>query len=196
MRDFRESKGMAKTLREVLAERNVILNQSESLELISKLFGLPNWNVLAAKIEGAEKAHLLAPASEKTHDDEPRTLAISPFFIVSDVDRAVTFYADKLGFTVAYKEPSDRPFFAIIYRDTTQLFIKSEHGIDPVPNSRRHPNLRWDAYIFTPDPDALYADYVVRGAPFSGPVKDTGDGLRGFEVTDPDGFVLFFGRPR
>jgi catechol 2,3-dioxygenase-like lactoylglutathione lyase family enzyme len=26
--------------------------------------------------------------------------------------------------------------------------------------------------------------------------KDTHDGLRGFEVFDPDGYVLFFGRPR
>ena len=25
---------------------------------------------------------------------------------------------------------------------------------------------------------------------------DTHDGLRGFELTDPDGYVLFFGRPR
>lgn len=27
-------------------------------------------------------------------------------------------------------------------------------------------------------------------------VADTQDGLRGFEVQDPDGCVLFFGRPR
>jgi hypothetical protein len=30
----------------------------------------------------------------------------------------------------------------------------------------------------------------------SGSLKDTDDGLRGFEITDPDGYVLFFGRPR
>jgi hypothetical protein len=28
------------------------------------------------------------------------------------------------------------------------------------------------------------------------PFKDTHDGLRGFEVTNPDGYVLIFGRPR
>jgi len=26
--------------------------------------------------------------------------------------------------------------------------------------------------------------------------QDTHDGLRGFELKDPDGYVLFFGRPR
>jgi hypothetical protein len=28
------------------------------------------------------------------------------------------------------------------------------------------------------------------------PLKDTQDGLRGFELRDTDGYVLFFGRPR
>ena len=31
---------------------------------------------------------------------------------------------------------------------------------------------------------------------FSVPLEDTHDGLRGFEICDPDGYVLFFGRPR
>jgi hypothetical protein len=35
-----------------------------------------------------------------------------------------------------------------------------------------------------------------RGAVFSVPLMDTHDGLRGFEVMDPDGYVMFFGRPR
>jgi hypothetical protein len=26
-------------------------------------------------------------------------------------------------------------------------------------------------------------------------LQDTSSGLRGFEITDPDGYVLFFGRP-
>jgi len=34
------------------------------------------------------------------------------------------------------------------------------------------------------------------GAAFSTPLKDTHDGLRGFEICDPDRYVLFFGRPR
>jgi hypothetical protein len=35
-----------------------------------------------------------------------------------------------------------------------------------------------------------------RGVDFSATLKDTNDGLRGFEIRDPDGYVLFFGRPR
>jgi hypothetical protein len=49
---------------------------------------------------------------------------------------------------------------------------------------------------YAPDPDALAADLGDHGAPFGAPLMDTHDGLRGFEITDPDGYVLFFGRPR
>src|SRR6185312_12632347 len=180
MRDFRDSKGMAKTLRDALAERDVTFTQSESLELISRLFGLANWNVLAAKIERAEREHILAQEPERT-DGGPRTPAISPFLVVGDAARSVEFYCDKLGFSLAYAEPSEQPFFAIVYRDGAQIFLKSEDGVQTMPNNRRHPHLRWDAYVYTPDPDALYLDYQGRDAPFSQPLMDTHDGLRGFE---------------
>jgi hypothetical protein len=55
--------------------------------------------------------------------------------------------------------------------------------------------MRWDAYCFAADPDALAEEFVGRGVTFSQPLRDTSDGLRGFEITDPDGYVLFFGRP-
>ncbi len=47
-----------------------------------------------------------------------------------------------------------------------------------------------------PDPDALAAEFASRNVEFSEPLKDTHDGLRGFELKDADGYVLFFGRPR
>ena len=51
MRDFRDAKAMAQTLREALNAKSVSLTHSESLELIAKILGFHNWNVLAAKIQ-------------------------------------------------------------------------------------------------------------------------------------------------
>jgi hypothetical protein len=51
---------------------------------------------------------------------------------------------------------------------------------------------RWDAYLDVPDPDALAAEFSSRNVGFSVPLKDTHDGLRGFELKDLDGYVLFF----
>jgi catechol 2,3-dioxygenase-like lactoylglutathione lyase family enzyme len=122
--------------------------------------------------------------------------AISPFFIVSNVDQTIAFYCDKLGFEIRFQQPEQDPFFAIIGRDGAQLFVKSENDVPPLPNSTRHASMRWDAFIYASEPDALAAEFTDHGVVFSAPLKDTHDGLRGFEICDPDGYVLFFGRPR
>jgi catechol 2,3-dioxygenase-like lactoylglutathione lyase family enzyme len=126
----------------------------------------------------------------------PKLDAISPSFIVSDVEQTIAFYRDKLGFETRFLQPEKDPFFAIIGRDGAQIFIKAERDISPVPNHTRHRHLRLDAFFYVADPDTLAADFAAQGAIFSEPLKDTSDGLRGFEITDPDGYVLFFGRPR
>lgn len=125
----------------------------------------------------------------------PRTSAISPFFIVTDVEQTVAFYRDKLGFETRFQQPDQNPFFAIVGRDGAQLFVKSHEGLLPMPNTQRHPWIKWDAFVYAPDPDALAVDFADHGATFSTPLEDTHDGLRGFQISDPDGYVLFFGRP-
>lgn len=122
---------------------------------------------------------------------------ISPFFIVSDLTRAVKFYEERLGFEVRFSAPAEAPFFAIVGRDATQLFLKEiSDSIEPQPNHTRHEWAPWDAFVFVNDPDSLAAEFTSRGAGFRSEIADTDDGLRGFEVSDSDGYVLFFGRPR
>lgn len=126
---------------------------------------------------------------------KPGISSISPFFIVEDVVAAVAFYRNLLGFAVTFQEPAEDPFFAIVCRGAAMVFVKSV-GAKPLPNCEREPQARWDAYLHVPDPDALAAEFASRGVVFSVPLKDTHDALRGFEVKDADGYVLFFGRPR
>ncbi len=115
---------------------------------------------------------------------------------MADVAAALAFYRDMLAFEVTFQNgPADDPFFAIVRRDAAMIMIKSV-GVEPLPNSKREPGARWDAYLLVPDPDSLAAEFSSRGVIFSVPLKDTDDGLRGFELKDADGYVLFFGRPR
>ena len=122
---------------------------------------------------------------------------ISPCFIVSSLKTSVSFYVDKLGFKVLYIGPDDDPFWAIVGRDHISIFIK-EIAVDikPIPNHTRHEWARWDAYISTAEPDKLFEEYRSGGVAFRQPLRDDDDGLRGFEVEDADGYVLFFGRPK
>ncbi len=53
MRDFRDAKPMARTLREALAAKGVTISNSEALELTAKMLGARDWNTLAAAIEAA-----------------------------------------------------------------------------------------------------------------------------------------------
>jgi hypothetical protein len=50
MRDFRDAKAMARTLRAALAARGFKVTISQSLELIAEAFGAADWNTLAAAI--------------------------------------------------------------------------------------------------------------------------------------------------
>jgi catechol 2,3-dioxygenase-like lactoylglutathione lyase family enzyme len=122
---------------------------------------------------------------------------ISPCFIVTSLKTSISFYVDKLGFEVRHIGPDDDPFWAIVGRDHISIFLKAiAVDVKPIPNHTRHEWARWDAYISTAEPDRLFEEYRSGGVEFRQPIKDDGDGLRGFEVMDADGYVLFFGRPK
>jgi hypothetical protein len=130
---------------------------------------------------------------------EAEISGIAPLFIVVHVPTALTFYHELLGFDITFQggEPDDI-FFGIVRRGAAMIMFKSI-GVDPVPNYTRDIKkgiARWDAYLHVPDPDALAAEFSSRSVEFSEPLKDTDDCLRGFELKDPNGYVLFFGRPR
>jgi catechol 2,3-dioxygenase-like lactoylglutathione lyase family enzyme len=127
---------------------------------------------------------------------KPEISGIAPFFIVKNVPAALSFYRDRLGFDITFQGPSeDDIFFGIVRRGAAMIMLK-DVGVDPTPNYTRDGSARWDAYVHSPDPDGLATEFLSRNVEFSQPLKDDGDGLRGFEVKDADGYVLFFGRPR
>lgn len=126
--------------------------------------------------------------------------AIAPFFVVDHLRASLDFYTSKLGFKVSYTGGGDGKieddFFGMVERDKVMIMLKAiAPGIHPQPNHTRHEWARWDAYIYTPDPDSLYAEYLATGVPMHRPLEDTSDGLRAFEITDNSGYVICFGRP-
>jgi len=123
----------------------------------------------------------------------------APLFIVRNVPATLAFYRDKLGFDITFQgpEPNDI-FFGIVQRGRAMIMFKAI-DVEPAPNNTKdvgHGIARWDAYVFVSDPDALAAEFASRNVEFFQPLVDTSDDLRGFEIKDADGYVLFFGRPR
>jgi len=62
MRDFRDAKAMAQTLRDAMTAKAVTLSHSESLELVSKMFGMADWNTLSAQIHAGRSSPATAVA--------------------------------------------------------------------------------------------------------------------------------------
>jgi catechol 2,3-dioxygenase-like lactoylglutathione lyase family enzyme len=123
---------------------------------------------------------------------------IAPFFIVKNVPAAMKFYCDQLGFEITFQGPGDDDiFFGIVERDAAMIIMK-DVGVTPIPNCTRDIKqgiARWDAYLHVQDPDALAAEFASRGVNFFKNIMDDDDDLRGFEIEDADGYILFFGRP-
>ncbi|MFC0241384.1 glyoxalase superfamily protein [Rhodopseudomonas telluris] len=86
MRDFRDAKVMAQTLREALNARSYPITHSESLELVAKTLGFPDWNVLSAKIQSA------APSSRSGSEDPPKSVRREIEIDRRVLDQYVGFY--------------------------------------------------------------------------------------------------------
>jgi hypothetical protein len=110
MRDFRDAKAMAHTLRAALATKALNITVSQSLELIAQAFGAADWNTLSAAIRGTtagprDDAHpplfpatatmrALAYARQRKH--QYATLEHLLLALIDDVDAAAVMKACKV----------------------------------------------------------------------------------------------------
>jgi ATP-dependent Lon protease len=69
MRTYKDAKAMAKSLREVLAIRDVSVSHSDCLEIVAQQFGFPDWNTLSSKLSNEERR----PSGSKDQDAALRT---------------------------------------------------------------------------------------------------------------------------
>ncbi|WP_342641772.1 glyoxalase superfamily protein [Rhodoligotrophos ferricapiens] len=123
MRTFRDAKLMAKALRSSLEQHGLMLSHANALELVAKQFGVPDWNVLAAKIAHAD-------------NDGPRFERTAPILRIFDEQRAREFYLDFLGFTLDWEHRfgENLPLYAQVSRAGLTLHLSGHHG-DASPGS-------------------------------------------------------------
>jgi len=78
MRDFRDAKAMARSLREALAGKGMTISNSEALELTAKMLGQRDWNTLSAAIDEARRREAAWTRLEGVHArNEPAMGAIT-----------------------------------------------------------------------------------------------------------------------
>src|SRR5262245_5322271 len=57
MLTHKDAKMMARSLRDALGNRNVLLSHSDCLEIVARQFGLADWNTLVAKLPAEDERH-------------------------------------------------------------------------------------------------------------------------------------------
>lgn len=117
-------------------------------------------------------------------------IQITPFLHVDDLDKALAFFNDILGFETRYRADG----YAYVHRETAGIRILQNEGSDGAPRGNR----RFAYYIDVRDVDALHAELkpkldTLPTGDVHGPV-DKPYGQRELLVLSPDGNLLAFGQ--
>jgi hypothetical protein len=93
MRDFRDAKAMARTLRAALAAKGLKITISHSLEVIAEIFGEADWNTLAAAIraEGTAPRGDASPSPPPTAERGPGPGVLFSRALELTLHRALTY---------------------------------------------------------------------------------------------------------
>jgi uncharacterized protein len=137
MRDFRDAKAMAQTLRDALKTKSVSLTHSESLELVARTLGFHDWNVLAAAIQVSQPM-LAQPRKSPTSSPGGGTLVpVAPM-------RDIVFFPQTISPIWVGREKTRRAVDAAMAGDG-RLFVVTQKRMDDDE----------------PDFDALYSVGVI-----------------------------------
>ena len=117
-------------------------------------------------------------------------IQITPFMHVEDLEKALIFFNDVLGFATQFRARD----YAYIHRETAGMQILEQEGADAAPPGTR----RFAYYIDVRDVDQLYAELkpkldTLPTRDVYGPVNQT-CGQRESLVLAPDGNLIVFGQ--
>jgi catechol 2,3-dioxygenase-like lactoylglutathione lyase family enzyme len=117
-------------------------------------------------------------------NNSPRFDAVTPRLPVEDVEQALVFYIEKLGFDLGWKwgEPVTH---ANVCRNSVSF------DLILVPPTRQGTAM---AYVQVSGVDAYHAELTEKSVKVSA-VDDRPYGMRDFEVVDPCGNRIAFGQP-
>ena len=122
--------------------------------------------------------------------------AAEPQLFVADIKASCDFFADKLGFKVAftYGEP---PFYAQVVRDAARINLRCVAGppIDPELRDREELLAASLTVATAEEIKQLFLAYQSAGATFFQTLRREPWGARDFIVKDPDGNLLLFAGP-
>jgi len=120
--------------------------------------------------------------------DTAHLTGIAPQFLVDDLERAVAYYCEKLGFELDFKYES---FYASVTRDGFAIHLKCAPKLAAEREHRKR-NEHLDAHISVSGVRSLFSELEMRGAQIVKPLEERPWACLDFYVQDPDGYILCF----
>jgi catechol 2,3-dioxygenase-like lactoylglutathione lyase family enzyme len=105
---------------------------------------------------------------------------------IEDVERAIAFYTERLGFALTQRAGS---VFATVSRGDLHLLLSGPgtSGRRPMPDGRRQEPGGWNRIVlYVDDLDTIVADLEAAGTRFRNEVE-AGPGGKQIQIEDPDG---------
>ncbi len=158
MRDFRDAKAMAKTLREALHAKSFAFTNSESQELVARILGFRDWNVLAAMIQATQP-----PAKSVSSETSIPAGAEIPLVPMRDL----VMFPHMISRIFVAREKTRQAVEHALASDRRVLVVAQRHGGDDHPGTL-------EAFY----PVGVIANVVDRQTQVDGTLKVTVCGLQ------------------
>ena len=126
-----------------------------------------------------------------TEQNTAQLIGMAPRFLVDDLDRAIAYYTEKLGFTLDFRFEL---FYAGVSRDGQAIHLKHASKIVE-DRAYRKQNEHLDAFIPVAGVRALYEELQGRGALIYKPLEERPWAAVDFYVEDSEGYLLCFSEP-
>jgi len=127
---------------------------------------------------------------------QPILNSIEPQLFVAEIKRACDFYANKLGFEVAFVH-GEPPFYAQVCRDAAKINLRliGEPVFATGIRTREHLLSASITLATTGEIHQLFLNYQSAGVSFDQPLKHQPCGATTFVISDPDENLILFAGP-
>ncbi|TMI83083.1 MAG: hypothetical protein E6H10_08535 [Bacteroidetes bacterium] len=112
---------------------------------------------------------------------------MSPQLLVTDLNSSITFYAEELGFELAFRYED---FYAGIIKDGCSIHLKSgKPSMEERKNKRENNDL--DIVFSVENVESLYEQFLKKSIDIVQPLCDRAYGKE-FYIADPDGYIFAY----
>ena len=174
-----ETKLIAKRLRAALADQDLHVSHSTTLELVARAYGSKDWNTLVASLRASAAPPPAARGSQR----------VVPILRIFDWERAQSFYLAYLGWTLDWEHRFEdhMPLYAQVSGPGGLRVHLSEHHGDGTPGSA--------VLIEVDDVEELHAELSATEYGYARPGVEKEPWGRTLTVSDPFGNRLTFLQP-